>query len=165
MKTAQQKTQNTQSQSVVEDHEDAGPFNEDGEEGYPTSVDVEDSDNENDEEETVSVEGVLSQVGNKRKRDYEPIHNGDTIAMGQETTIAGLEWKRIPDLLEDVRTEPHLPTTFRTNLFNDATRVCDVFEALLPLSKDVQLQIVRENSEELNDGLALRQLGRGGIVF
>jgi hypothetical protein len=111
-----------------------------------------DSDNESDEEETVSVGGVLYQVGKKRKRDNGPLYNGDTITMGQEITVADLKWKRIPDLPEDVRTEPHLPTTFKTNLFNHATRECDVFEALLPLSKDVLLQIFRENSEELNDG-------------
>ncbi len=65
-------------ESVVEDHEDAAPYNEDGEEGDPTSVDVDDSDNESDEEETVSVGGVMYEVGKKRKRDNEPLYNGDT---------------------------------------------------------------------------------------
>jgi hypothetical protein len=124
-------------ESAIEDQEDAPPGNEeDGEEGDPTSVDVADSDSESEGEGTVTVGGVLYQVGKKRKLEHEPPFNSDTIGMGESITIADLTWTRIEGLPEDVRTEPHLPTTFKTNLFNDQTREIDAYqnraEALTP---------------------------------
>jgi hypothetical protein len=49
--------------------------------------------------------------------------------MDEVVEIGDLQWKRVKDLPEDVRTEPHMPTTFiSTNLFHDETREVEVFE-------------------------------------
>ena len=88
--------------------------------------------------------------------------------MGKSVTIADLTWTRIEGLPEDSRTEPHQPTTFKTNLFHDGTREIDVFEALMPLSKEALLKIVRENAEEINDAhkYELWMIGlEGGLFF
>jgi hypothetical protein len=124
-----------------------------GGEDQPTSMEVEESDNDSEEDdETLVVGGVHYQVSAKRKRGNDIVSDGETIKMGEVVVVGDLRWKRIEGLPEDPRTEPHLPTTFKTNLFHDETREVDVFEALMPVSKDDLLKIVRENSEELNDG-------------
>jgi hypothetical protein len=119
----------------------------------PTSVDVEDTDNESEEDdETITVGGVHYQVSAKRKRGNDVLATEDgLIEMGEVVEIGDLQWKRIAGLPEDIRTEPHLPTTFKTNLFRDETREIDVFEALLPVSKKDLLKSVRQNREDLND--------------
>ena len=113
--------------------------------------------------------GVVYPVGTKRKRENgEALYNTDTIAVGGSVTIADLTWTRIEGLPEDSRTEPHQPTTFKTNLFHDGTREIDVFEALMPLSKEALLKIVRENAEEINDAhkYELWMIGlEGGLFF
>jgi hypothetical protein len=122
-------------------------------EDQPTSMEVEESDNDSEEDdETIVVAGVHYQVSAKRKRGNDMPGDGETIKMGEVVVIGDLRWKRIEGLVEDARTEPHLPTTFKTNLIHDETREVDVFEALMPISKENLLKIVRENSEELNDG-------------
>jgi hypothetical protein len=116
-------------QAEVEDQEDGPPGNEeeDGDQD-PTSVYLEETDDDSEDDETVTVGGVVYPVGNKRKRENdEALFNSDTIAMGGSVKIADLTWTRIEGLPEDSRTEPHLPTTFKTNLFHDGTREIDVF--------------------------------------
>ena len=145
----------------IEDREDAPPVFDPrdveggghGDENQPTSIEEEDTDNDSDEddEETISVGGIHYNVKAKRKRGNDDLHVGDSIEMGEVVAVGDLRWKRVEGLPEDVRTEPHLPTTFKTNLFHDETREVDVFEALMPVSKEELLEIVRENSEELND--------------
>ena len=145
----------------IEDREDAPPVFDPrdveggghGDENQPTSIEEEDTDNDSDEddEETISVGGVHYNVKAKRKRGNDDLHVGESIEMGEVVAVGDLRWKRVEGLPEDVRTEPHLPTTFKTNLFHDETREVDVFEALMPVSKEELLEIVRENSEELND--------------
>ncbi len=95
--------------------------------------------------------GVHYNVQAKRRRGHEDQQDGESIAMGEVVQVGDLRWRRVEGLPEDVRAEPHLPTTFKTNLFHDETREVDVFEALMPVSKEELLEIVRENSEELND--------------
>jgi hypothetical protein len=119
----------------------------------PTSVDVEESDNESEEDdETIVVGGVHYHVSAKRKRGNDTLGDGDSIQMGEVVVVGDLRWKRIDGLPEDVRTEPHLPTTFKTNICHDETREFDVFEALMPVSKNELLRIVRQNSEDLYEG-------------
>ncbi len=62
-----------------------------------------------------------------------------------------LTWERIEGLNKDCRTEPHFDTTFKTQLFNEDTKEVDVFLALMPLSKNALLNIVRGNAENDND--------------
>jgi hypothetical protein len=150
-----------ETEAQAEDREDRPPpFDPRDVEGHwtenadqPTSMEVEESDNESEEDdETIVVAGVHYQVSAKRKRGNDITGDGETIQMGEAVVVGDLRWKRIEGLVEDARTEPHLPTTFKTNLFHDETREVDVFEALMPISKENLLKIVRENSEELNDG-------------
>jgi hypothetical protein len=67
-------------------------------EDRPTSVDVEDSDNESEEDdETVTVGGVHHQVTAKRKRGNDVLPTGDGILeMGEVVEVGDyLKWKRI----------------------------------------------------------------------
>ncbi len=66
-------------------------------------------------------------------------------------TAGGLiKWKRIEGLPEDTRTEPHFDSYFKINMFHNMTKEVDVFNALLPLSKEALLEVVRENAQESN---------------
>jgi hypothetical protein len=62
-----------------------------------------------------------------------------------------VRWKRIEGLPEDTRTEHHFDSYFKANMFHDMTREVDVFNALLPISKEALLELVRENAEDVND--------------
>jgi hypothetical protein len=45
----------------------------------------------------------------------------------------------------------HSDTKFKAHLFNDETTKADVFRAVMPLSKNSLMTIVRENAEDDND--------------
>ena len=93
------------------------------------------------DDETVNVGGVWYTIGAKRKRT---VVDGDVegIEMGQIAHVGEYRWKRVQEITEDSRKEPHFETTFKANMFHsDATEV-DVFWALMPLSKDSLLNII-----------------------
>ena len=115
-----------------------------------STTELEDSDDDKDDADTVNVGGVLYEVG-KRKRDADTVtETGGELEVGGTVTAGNLTWERIEGLNKDCRTEPHFDTTFKTHLFNEDTKEVDVFLALMPLSKNTLLTLVRENAENDN---------------
>jgi hypothetical protein len=126
----------------------------------PGTVEEDETDNSaSDEDDMVTVGGVHYAVSaSKRRRGQDNVGRQagiggvEPIAMGERVTASGLiKWKRIEGLPEDTRTELHFDSYFKTNMFHDMTREVNVFNALLPLSKEALLEVVRKNAEESND--------------
>jgi hypothetical protein len=89
----------------------------------------------------------LYTIGAKRQKTMVLDGDVEGIEMGQITHAGEYRWKRVQDITEDSRQEPHFETTFKANMFHtDATEV-DVFWALMPLSKDSLLNIIRDNAD------------------
>ncbi len=120
------------------------------------TVEVEESDADSSDEEGIVVGGGHYQLG-KRKRhgaaavEAEVDESGTNLKIGDTVQAGNMTWKIIEGLAEDARRVPHFQTTFKTNLFHDGTIEADVFRALLPISKNDLLEIVRENAEESKD--------------
>ncbi len=109
-----------ETETQMEDREDRPPYFD------PRVLDsmYADVKEESDEDdETIIVGGVHYQVTAKKKQgnDVLPSTGDGILEMGEVVEIGDLKWKRIEGLPEDVRTEPHLPTTFKTDLFHDET--------------------------------------------
>ncbi len=66
-------------------------------------------------------------------------------------TAGAYRWRRIKEITEDTRVEPHFDTTFKTIIFNDNALEIDIFRAFMPLDTDQLLHIVRENADEDGD--------------
>ncbi len=96
--------------------------------------------------------GVWYTIGAKRKRTV--LDGGvEGIEMRQIAHVGEYRWKRVQEITEDSRKEPHFETTFKANMLHtDATEV-DVFWALMPLSKDALLNIIRDNADVDGDKL------------
>jgi hypothetical protein len=144
--------------SVASEEDVLGEYDESDNED-PGTVEEDETDNSaSDEDEMVTVGGVHYAVSASKRRRGENnaarqagIGGVEPIAMGERVTASGLiKWKRIEGLPEDTRTELHFDSYFKTNMFHDMTREVDVFNALLPLSKEALLEVVRKNAEESN---------------
>jgi hypothetical protein len=109
-----------------------------------------DEDEDDRQDEIVTVGGVQYPVGKKRKKEQQGI--GTEIAMGETVTAGEYTWTRIEGVTEDTRKEPHFETSFKTNLFNEQATEVDVFRALMPLSRTTLLNIVRDNADKDGDG-------------
>jgi hypothetical protein len=112
---------------------------------------MEESDEDKDDDNSVAVGGVLYPLG-KRKRESNTVsETGRALEIGETVKAGNMTRERIEGLQTDSRQEPHFDTTFKTGLFNEETSEVDVFTALMPLSKTILLNIVRENAENDND--------------
>ncbi len=86
-------------------------------------------------------------IGAKRKKTTVIDGGVKGIEMGQIAQAGEYRWKMVQEITEDSRQEPHFETTFKANMFHtDATEV-DVFWALMPLSRDSLLNIIRDNAD------------------
>ncbi len=70
------------------------------------------------------------------------------IKMGETVTAGEYRWKRIPDLTEDYREEPHFNTTFKCNMFHSEATEVEVFRALMPLGRETLLRLIRDNADK-----------------
>ena len=78
------------------------------------------------------------------------IEIGETVTKGAEDDPKTKTWTRIAALATDPRTEERQDTTFKNLRIRDDTTELDIFLALLPLSPENLLQIVREGSQRSN---------------
>ena len=75
---------------------------------------------------------------------------GETVTKGAEEDPKTKTWTRIAALPTDPRTEGRQDTSFKNLRIRDDTTELDIFLALLPLSPESLLQIVREGSQRTN---------------
>jgi hypothetical protein len=114
------------------------------------------AENEDEDDETVTVGGTVYTISAKRRRVSDEVEiwnedgEEDDIKMGEtETVTAGDDrWERIEAITEDHRKEPHFDMTFKTNLFHEDAMEVDIFRAL---DGQQLLHIVRENADEDGD--------------
>jgi hypothetical protein len=78
------------------------------------------------------------------------IEIGETVTKGAEDDPKTKAWTRIAALATYPRTEGRQDTTFKNLRIRDDTTGLDIFLALLPLSPESLLQIVREGSQRTN---------------
>jgi hypothetical protein len=100
-------------------------------------------DNDNvltDDEAGEVAEGEEAEMG-------EEIGMGETVAKGDDDDPKRKTWTRIAAMAEDPRTEEQHDTTFKNLRILDGTTELDVFLALLPVSPQDLLQIVRDGSQ------------------
>ncbi len=71
------------------------------------------------------------------------IEMGETVTKGAEEDPNTKTWTRIEALPTDPRTEARQDTSFKNLRIHDDTTELDIFLALLPLSPEYLLQIVR----------------------
>jgi hypothetical protein len=74
----------------------------------------------------------------------EEINIGKTITKGAEDDPNKKSWTRVEGMPIDPRTERHEDTVVKNLRINDETTELDVFLALLPLSPEKLLEIVRD---------------------
>ncbi len=79
---------------------------------------------------------------------------GDTITKGKEDDPNKKTWTRIAGLSIDPRTERHEDTVFKNLRINDDTTELDILLAVLPLSPERLLEIVRDGSQRSGDKIA-----------
>jgi hypothetical protein len=79
---------------------------------------------------------------------------GDVTEIGESVTKGGADdpekknWTRIKGMPTDPRTEEHQNTTFRNLRVRRDTQELEIFLALLPLSPESMLQIVRDGTRK-----------------
>ena len=78
------------------------------------------------------------------------IEMGGTVTKGSDEDPKQKTWTRIAGLPTDPRTEERTDTTFSNLRIRDDTTELDIFLALMPLSPETLLQIVREGSRRTN---------------
>jgi hypothetical protein len=101
---------------------------------------LEDHDREVTDDEAGEVaEGEEAEIG-----DETGI--GETVTKGGDDDPKKSTWTRIQAMPTDPRTEAHENTKFRNLRIRDDTKELDIFLALLPLSPECMLQIVRDGS-------------------
>jgi hypothetical protein len=71
---------------------------------------------------------------------------GETVTKGTEDDPKKTTWTRIASMLTSARTEEWEPTTFKNLMIRDDTTELDIFLALLHLSPESLLQIVRDGA-------------------
>jgi hypothetical protein len=74
----------------------------------------------------------------------EEIAMGETITKGAEDDPNKKSWTRVDGIHIDARTEKHEDTVFKNLRVNDETTELDIFLALMPLSPEKLLEIVRD---------------------
>ncbi len=104
-------------------------------------------DNELTDDEAGEVEeGKEEEIG-------EDMSIGDTVTKEAEDDPDKKSWTRIAALPIDPRTEEHHETVMKNLRITDDTTELDIFLALLPLSPERLLEIVRDGSERCGDKL------------
>ena len=105
---------------------------------------LQDNDNEVTDDEAGEVcEGEENEM-------TEGVAMGETVTKGDDDDPKKKTWTRIAALPTDPRTEERQETTFKNLRIHDDTTELDIFLALLPLSPETLLQIVRDGGDRTN---------------
>ena len=160
-------------QTMTSVEETIEPANDDDEDEQPDEGDIDDmnrpldtdsdtvscdsegrsKEQDKDDEDTDEDEGVNEANDDKDMNDGDGVLIGETVVCGDVDDPKRLTWTRIKDIETDQRTAAHRQTFFKNLVMDDRTAELDMFLALMPLSPEKLLSIVREGAEKANCSL------------
>jgi hypothetical protein len=82
--------------------------------------------------------------------DGNCVQIGESVECGDDDDPKQLTWTRIKDIETDTRTAKHEQTFFKNLVIDDRTAELDIFLALMPVSPEKLLSIVREGAQKAN---------------